>query len=64
VKTAPNLFNEKLANINPSPNLAEEELRLGKWPRRLLYVPTMASYEWQPGNTYKNTPEPEYNAIS
>lgn len=36
----------------------------GKWPRRLLHVPSMISYEWQPGNLYGNHASPEYNAIT
>ncbi|KAI1157386.1 hypothetical protein F5B18DRAFT_209542 [Nemania serpens] len=38
--------------------------RLGRWPRRLLYVPTMISYEWSPGNKYGEHYAPEYNAIT
>ncbi|KAI3331306.1 hypothetical protein F4824DRAFT_475317 [Ustulina deusta] len=37
---------------------------LGRWPRRLLYVPTMTSYQWQPGNIYGQHTAPEYNAIT
>ncbi|KAL2795517.1 hypothetical protein BJX66DRAFT_336851 [Aspergillus keveii] len=36
----------------------------GIWPRRLLHVPTLTSYKWQPGNTYNGQSEPHYNAIS
>ena len=35
-----------------------------RWPRRLLHVPSMTSYAWQPGNTYGGRREPEYVAIS
>jgi hypothetical protein len=35
-----------------------------KWPRRLLHVPTMTSYEWQLGNKYRGIKEPDFNAIS
>ncbi|KAK8074099.1 hypothetical protein PG994_004998 [Apiospora phragmitis] len=34
------------------------------WPRRLLHVKTLTSFEWQPGNTYGGDVEPAYNAIS
>jgi hypothetical protein len=34
------------------------------WPRRLLYVSTLTSYERQPGNKYNGIKEPSYNAIS
>lgn len=38
---------------------------LGDWPQRLLHVPTMTSYEWQPGHCYgPSKPKPEYRAIS
>ena len=37
---------------------------IGNWPRRLLHVPTMTSYECQPGNIYGQHHEPQYNAIS
>lgn len=45
-------------------DLATEEDLLGHWPRRLLHVPTLTSYEWQPGNKYNNIPSPAYNAIT
>lgn len=45
-------------------DLASEEDLLGHWPRRLLHVPTLTSYEWQPGNKYNNIPSPAYNAIT
>ncbi|PON27621.1 hypothetical protein TGAM01_v203388 [Trichoderma gamsii] len=35
-----------------------------RWPRRLLHVPSMTSYPWQPGNNYGTHKEPKYNAIS
>jgi hypothetical protein len=44
--------------------LLEEESRLGNWPRRLLHVPTMTSYEWQPGNMYGDFVSPLYNALT
>ncbi|KAI9370113.1 hypothetical protein BJX61DRAFT_544921 [Aspergillus egyptiacus] len=34
------------------------------WPRRLLHVDTLTSYEWQPGNMYGGYRSPRYNAIS
>ncbi|KAI0190355.1 hypothetical protein EV127DRAFT_430116 [Xylaria flabelliformis] len=37
---------------------------LGRWPRRLLHVPSMTSYEWSPGNKYGKHCTPEYNAIT
>jgi hypothetical protein len=45
-------------------DLEDEERALGEWPRRLLYVPDMTSYAWQPGNTYNGIKEPKYNAIT
>jgi hypothetical protein len=44
--------------------ILEEEKALGRWPRRLLYVPTLTSYKWQPGNIYGNTTSPSYNALT
>lgn len=44
--------------------IAEEEKTLGNWPRRLLHVPTLTSYAWQPGNIYGGTVNPVYNAIT
>lgn len=35
-----------------------------RWPRRLLHVPSMTSYSWQPGNSYGGRREPEYVALS
>lgn len=34
------------------------------WPRRLLHIDTLTSYEWQPGNIYGGHQDPKYNAIS
>ena len=45
-------------------SLAAEEEALGNWPRRLLHIPTLTSYSWQPGNLYGGIKEPMYNAIS
>ena len=35
-----------------------------RWPRRLLHVPSMTSYKWGPGNTYGDSTEPAYVAMS
>lgn len=45
-------------------HLAAEEEQLGRWPRRLLHVPSMTSFPWQPGNIYRNTVEPKYNILT
>ena len=45
-------------------DLVREEASLGRWPRRLLHVPSLTSFEWQPGNRYGDAVEPEYNAIT
>ncbi|KAF2122747.1 hypothetical protein BDV96DRAFT_639314 [Lophiotrema nucula] len=45
-------------------DLTAEEDALGDWPRRLLHVPTLTSYEWQPGNTYNGMRSPTYNVIT
>lgn len=37
---------------------------IGAWPQRLLHVPSMVSFEWQPGNVYGGHAAPTYNAIS
>lgn len=37
---------------------------IGKWPRRLLHVPSMTSMEWQPGDRYGEHVAPRYNAVS
>ncbi|KAJ5918612.1 hypothetical protein N7466_010604 [Penicillium verhagenii] len=34
------------------------------WPRRLLHVPTMTSYEWEDGNKYGGDTEPKFNILS
>ncbi|KAI0454252.1 hypothetical protein F5B21DRAFT_476441 [Xylaria acuta] len=36
----------------------------GQWPRRLLHVPEMRSYERQNGNMYRQTKEPPYNILT
>lgn len=45
-------------------SIREEEEALDGWPRRLLHVPTMTSFEWQPGHIYGSVPCPAYNAIT
>lgn len=55
------LWNQQLDVVD---RLAKEEAALGNWPRRLLHVPTMTSYEWKPGNWYGPEHSPRYNAIS
>lgn len=45
-------------------DLRAEEALLGNWPRRLLHVPTMTSYEWGPGNCYGPFESPLYNALT
>lgn len=40
------------------------EADLGRWPRRLLHVPTMTSHTWQPGNVYGTATAPAYNALT
>ena len=37
---------------------------MGDWPQRLLFVPTMTSLHWQPGNLYGGQKEPKYHAVS
>lgn len=37
---------------------------IGRWPRRLLHVPSMTSLEWEPGNFYGVTQAPKYNILS
>ncbi|KAF2249629.1 hypothetical protein BU26DRAFT_550026 [Trematosphaeria pertusa] len=34
------------------------------WPRQLLYIPTLTSFHWRPGNTYNDIREPAYFAIT
>lgn len=50
--------------MEQSLDLGEEDRLLGSWPRRLLHVPTMTSYEWEPGNKYGPVKSPRYNAIT
>ena len=35
-----------------------------RWPRRLLHVPSMTSYKWEPGNRYGRHSQPDYVALS
>ena len=51
------LVNEKSPVHDPSE-------AIGKWPRRLLHVPSMTSLEWQPGDRYGEHVQPRYNAVS
>ena len=51
------LANDKL----PIHDLSEA---IGKWPHRLLHVPSMTSLEWQPGDKYGEHIQPRYNAVS
>lgn len=37
---------------------------IGSWPRRLLHVQSMSSYQWSPGAWYGQFRAPKYNAIS
>ncbi|KAI1643985.1 uncharacterized protein F4817DRAFT_348119 [Daldinia loculata] len=50
--------------MSSTTDLQQEENALKTWPRRLLHVPTMTSYEWQPGNVYGPATAPQYNAIT
>lgn len=34
------------------------------WPRRLLHIQTLKSYEWRPGNIYNGHRNPMYSALS
>ena len=34
------------------------------WPRRLLHIQTLTSYQWQPGNVYGGWQNPKYSALS
>lgn len=45
-------------------SIKEYEQALGRWPRRLLRIADLTSFEWQPGNVYGGVKEPSYNAIS
>ncbi|KAK8051731.1 hypothetical protein PG993_003116 [Apiospora rasikravindrae] len=38
--------------------------KYGLWPRRLLHVPSLTSYEWMPGNCYGGKARPAYNTLS
>ncbi|KAK8051741.1 hypothetical protein PG993_003126 [Apiospora rasikravindrae] len=49
--------------MNPHQLEMEEEV-LGRWPRRLLHVPSMTSMPWTPGNRYGPFSEPAYNVIT
>jgi hypothetical protein len=47
---------------NTSPYALPDEI--GNWPQRLLHVPSMTSFEWEPGNRYGVHIAPLYNALS
>ena len=47
-----------------SDDQTSEDKSFGKWPRRLLHVPSMTSQKWKPGCKYGDYVEPKYNAIS
>lgn len=34
------------------------------WPRRLLHVPSMTSYQWTPGDQYGDVVKPSYVALT
>lgn len=40
------------------------DAKYSKWPRRLLHVPSLVSYEWKPGNCYGGHRCPAYNTLS
>jgi len=42
----------------------ESASAIGNWPQRLLHVPSMTSFEWEPGNRYGVHIVPLYNAFS
>ncbi|KAH6997398.1 hypothetical protein EDB80DRAFT_727763 [Ilyonectria destructans] len=50
--------------MDSAAEIEREDAALGSWPRRLLHIPTMVSYEWQPGSRYGSYVEPSYNAIT
>ena len=45
-------------------SLEEKDAALGNWLRRLLHVPSLTTYEWQPGKLYGGVAAPPYRAIS
>ncbi|KAF2122683.1 hypothetical protein BDV96DRAFT_639255 [Lophiotrema nucula] len=42
----------------------EDDDDLGDWPRRLLHVPSMTSFKWQPGNVYDGARSPDFAVLS
>ena len=38
--------------------------KLGRWPHRLLHVPSMTSMGWQHGNVHGTHITPKYSAVS
>ncbi|KAI3390384.1 hypothetical protein diail_9826, partial [Diaporthe ilicicola] len=55
---------QRTYDMDDSDHLADEERQMGRWPRRLLHVPSMTSFPWQPGNVYGNVVEPKYNILT
>ena len=41
-----------------------QDVKYGRWPRRLLHVPSLTSFEWEPGNRYGGHTCPLYNTLS
>lgn len=50
--------------MEPPVDIQAEERMLGRWPRRLLHVPSMTSLEWSEGNFYGTHQNPQYYAIT
>lgn len=40
------------------------DTKYGRWPRRLLHVSSLTSFEWEPGNRYGGQVCPPYNSLS
>ena len=56
---------DNVAHLIPADQTESETDRLlGRWPKRLLHVPSMTSFAWSLGNVYGGVTEPRYNAIS
>ena len=41
-----------------------KDAKYGRWLRRLLHVPSLTSFEWEPGNRYGGHTCPLYNTLS
>lgn len=50
-------------SIQKQSSLPDDD-NIGRWPRRLLHIPSMTSLEWQPGNIYGDQVAPAYSAVS